>query len=85
MPKHRGLPGRGFLRLGGLENSKNSASGSLRRRDLRLGFTPTHRRRGVEQKQKWPILAIFIETLSTKTEPTRNHYKTELNHPKTHL
>ena len=61
MPKHRGLPGRGFLRLGGLENSKNSASGSLRRRDLRLGFTPTHRRRGVEQKQKWPFSSKLFQ------------------------
>ena len=37
MPRHRGPPRRGFLHLGGSENSKNSASGLPRRRDLRLG------------------------------------------------
>ena len=37
MPRRRGSPRRGFLRLGRSENSKNSASDSLGRRDLRLG------------------------------------------------
>ena len=37
MPRRRGSHRRGFLSLGGLENSKNLASTSLRRRDLRLG------------------------------------------------
>ena len=37
-PRRRGSPRCGFLCLGGLENSKNSISGSLRRRDLRLGM-----------------------------------------------
>ena len=37
MPRRRGSPRCGFLRLGGSENLKNSASGSLRHRGLRLG------------------------------------------------
>ena len=40
--------------LGGPESSENLTSGSPKRR-------------GVEQKQKLPVLAIFVRTLSTKT------------------